>query len=70
MAKTLLDLDESLLAEAQDALQTSTKKDTVTAALREVLESRRRAAAVLAEMSRAKSGGYEFLVSDENDAWR
>jgi Arc/MetJ family transcription regulator len=42
MPKTLIDLDEDALADAQRVLGTVTKKDTVNAALREVV--RRRAA--------------------------
>jgi Arc/MetJ family transcription regulator len=44
MAKTLIDVDEEYLAAAQKALRTGTKKDTVNAALREVvaLAARRR----------------------------
>jgi Arc/MetJ family transcription regulator len=41
MAKTLLDLDENLLAEAAAALGTKTKKDTVTLALQKVSEDAR-----------------------------
>ena len=49
MAKTLIDIDDDLLEAARDVLGTSTKKDTVNAALREVLagQERRRAAAEL-----------------------
>jgi Arc/MetJ family transcription regulator len=44
MAKTLIEIDEQYLAAAQRELGTSTKKDTVNAALREVtaLAARRR----------------------------
>lgn len=44
MAKTLIDLDEDLLAAARTALNTTTKKDTVNAALRQVaaIAARRR----------------------------
>jgi Arc/MetJ family transcription regulator len=44
MAKTLIEIDDEYLAAAQQALGTSTKKDTVNAALREVtaLAARRR----------------------------
>ena len=44
MAKTLIDIDEQYLAAAQRELGTTTKKDTVNAALREVaaLAARRR----------------------------
>jgi Arc/MetJ family transcription regulator len=41
MAKTLLDLDEDLLAEAAATLGTKTKKDTVTLALQKVSEDAR-----------------------------
>jgi len=41
MAKTLLDLDENLLAEAAVTLGTKTKKDTVTLALQKVSEDAR-----------------------------
>ncbi len=36
MSKTLIDVDEQALAEAQAALKTSTKRDTINTALREV----------------------------------
>jgi Arc/MetJ family transcription regulator len=36
MTKTLIDIDDEYLAAAQQALGTTTKKDTVNAALREV----------------------------------
>ncbi len=37
MAKTLIDVDEHSLAEAKVALKTSTKRDTINTALREVV---------------------------------
>jgi Arc/MetJ family transcription regulator len=51
MAKTLVDIDDALLEAAREVLGTSTKKDTVNAALREVLaaQERRRAATALFE---------------------
>ena len=48
MTKTLIDIDDTLLEAAREALGTSTKKDTVNAALREVIATRDRAAAVSA----------------------
>jgi Arc/MetJ family transcription regulator len=36
VAKTLVDIDERLLRQAADALETRTKKETINAALREV----------------------------------
>jgi Arc/MetJ family transcription regulator len=62
MTKTLLDVDDDLLAEATTALGTSTKKDTVNEALRRVVEdtrSRRRQG--LAALRRiADEGGFDF----------
>ncbi|MEO3746680.1 type II toxin-antitoxin system VapB family antitoxin [Plantactinospora sp. B5E13] len=69
MAKTLLDLDEELLAEATAALGTSTKRETVTEALRQAVESsrerRQRALADLQEV--ADEGGFQFDRLDELD---
>ena len=62
MAKTLLDVDEELLAEASTALGTSTKKDTVNAALRQAVEvsreRRRRARENLQRL--ADEGAIDF----------
>jgi Arc/MetJ family transcription regulator len=38
LAKTLIDIDEDLLTRSQEILGTSTKKDTVNAALRQVTQ--------------------------------
>jgi Arc/MetJ family transcription regulator len=38
MSRTVIDLDDDLVAEVARALGTRTKKDTVNTALREVLE--------------------------------
>ncbi|WP_446224389.1 type II toxin-antitoxin system VapB family antitoxin [Nocardia sp. IBHARD005] len=46
MARTVVDLDDAALAEAARYLGTSTKKDTVNAALREIIDRRRRAEAI------------------------
>lgn len=47
MAKTLIDVDDALLEAARDVLGTSTKKETVNTALREVVAARARSEAVL-----------------------
>ncbi|GHJ44523.1 hypothetical protein Cs7R123_18650 [Catellatospora sp. TT07R-123] len=62
MAKTLVDVDEDLLAEATAALGTSTKKDTVNSALRLAVEaSRERREQALAELQAiADEGGFDF----------
>lgn len=56
MAKTTVDIDEALIAEAADALGTSTKKDTIAAALGEVVGNARRTTAVTELL------GMEFLA--------
>lgn len=62
MAKTLIDVDEDLLAEASTALGTSTKKDTVNEALRQAVDlSRARRRRALESLRRiADEGGFDF----------
>jgi len=69
MPKTLVDVDEDLLAEASSALGTSTKKDTVNSALRlAVTESRARRERALATLQEiADQGGFDFDQVDELD---
>ena len=65
MAKTMVDLDEEALHDAQAVLGTTTKKDTVNRALAAVVTSARRAAAVSAEIERGHAGFYRQLLEDE-----
>ena len=69
MSKTLIDLDEELLEEASLALQTATKKDTVTKALQNAVEaSRARRLRALAALQRiADEGGFNFDLLEELD---
>ena len=62
MAKTLIDVDEDLLAEASSALGTSTKKDTVNKALLHAVEaSRERRRRALEDLQRlADEGAFDF----------
>ena len=62
MTKTLLDVDDDLLAEATVALGTTTKKDTINEALRSVVEaSRERRGRGLEDLQRlADEGGIDF----------
>jgi Arc/MetJ family transcription regulator len=62
VAKTLLDLDEALLAEAAATLGTKTKKETVTLALRKVSEDARarRASALEDLLTVADGGGFDY----------
>jgi Arc/MetJ family transcription regulator len=68
MAKTLIDIDDGVLAAAREALGTETKKDTVNAALHEVaaLAARRR------DIERLRSGALSDLGDREviATAWR
>jgi len=68
MSRTVIDLDDALVAEVAKTLGTSTKKDTVNTALREVLENRRRALA-LTRLRDATAGGafdLEILADKRN----
>jgi Arc/MetJ family transcription regulator len=69
MAKTLIDLDEDLLQEAMVALGTSTKKDTVHAALSRVVEeSRARRGAALERLSQLfDEGVFNLDLLEELD---
>jgi Arc/MetJ family transcription regulator len=68
MAKTLIEIDDEYLAAAKQALGTTTKKDTVNAALREVaaLAARRR------DLHRLTSGGLPDLEDEDvmRAAWQ
>lgn len=68
VSKTLIDIDDDLLAKSQEILGTTTKKDTVNAALREVV--RLRAAEDFIEL--ARGGIFDDLLDPETAgrAWR
>ncbi|WP_416966034.1 type II toxin-antitoxin system VapB family antitoxin [Streptomyces sp. Agncl-13] len=66
MARTLIDIDEELLAEAAMAFGTKTKKDTVTAALKEGVERKKRALALARLAARADEGDFDLLLDKEN----
>lgn len=65
MTKTLVEIDDEYLAAAQQALGTTTKKDTVNAALREVGQrlDRLRALARLREM--ADQGDFDEFIGNK-----
>jgi Arc/MetJ family transcription regulator len=69
MGKTLIDIDEELLAEATTALGTTTKKDTVNEALRQAVDnSRERRRTARENLQRiADEGGFNFDLVDELD---
>ncbi|EHK85210.1 type II toxin-antitoxin system VapB family antitoxin [Saccharomonospora azurea] len=64
MSRTVIDLDDQLVTEVARALGTSTKKDTVNTALREVLENRRRALALTRLRAAAADGAVDLDVLD------
>ena len=68
MSKTLIDIDDDLLAKSQQILGTTTKKDTVNAALREVV--RLKAAEDFIEL--ARGGIFDDLLDPDvaERAWR
>ncbi|MEO3785238.1 type II toxin-antitoxin system VapB family antitoxin [Actinocorallia sp. B10E7] len=68
MSRTVIDLDDDLLTEVAKALGTSTKKETVNTALREVLENRRRALALTRLRAHAAEGAFDLdLFEDKTD---
>lgn len=70
MTKTLIDLDDEALAEAAKLLGTSSKKDTVNAALREIIDRRKRAAAVARMREMVAEGEIDFSAIDKGDSAR
>ena len=68
MSRTVIDLDDDLVSSVARELGTSTKKDTVNAALREVLENRRRALALTRLRDAASEGAFDLaLLQDKRD---
>ena len=68
MSRTVIDLDDELVAEVAQALGTRTKKDTVNTALREVLENRRRAMALTRLREAAEEGAFDLeLLADKRN---
>ncbi|GAA3428465.1 type II toxin-antitoxin system VapB family antitoxin [Streptosporangium sandarakinum] len=65
MSRTMIDLDDDLLAEVAKALGTGTKGETVDAALREVLENRRRALALTRLRAAAADGAFDLEILEE-----
>ena len=68
MSRTVIDLDDDMLADVARALGTRTKKDTVNAALREVLENRRRALALTKLREATADGAFDLaLLADKRN---
>jgi Arc/MetJ family transcription regulator len=70
MSRTVIDLDDDLVADVAKALGTSTKKETVNTALREVLENRRRALALTRLRSAAAERAFDLEVLEVKRNYR
>jgi Arc/MetJ family transcription regulator len=70
MSRTVIDLDDELVAEVARALGTRTKKDTVNTALREVLENRRRAVALTRLREAAAEGAFDLGALEDKRNYR
>ncbi|MFJ3959348.1 type II toxin-antitoxin system VapB family antitoxin [Streptomyces sp. NPDC090036] len=70
MSRTVIDLDDDALAEAAQLLGTTTKKDTVNAALREIADRRRRAAAIERMRQMVDEGEIDFGAIGHGDTDR
>jgi Arc/MetJ family transcription regulator len=67
----VIDLDDGLVADVAKALGTSTKKETVNTALREVLETRRRALALTRLRNAAAEGAFDLdAIEDKRNRRR
>ncbi len=70
MGSIILELEDDLLAQAATALGTGSAKDTVNAALREVLESRRRVLALTRLRAAAADGAFELPILEGKQNYR
>ncbi|MEU0303423.1 type II toxin-antitoxin system VapB family antitoxin [Streptomyces sp. NPDC006175] len=70
MSRTVIDLDDELLADVAQALGTGTKKETVNTALREVLDNRRRALALTRLRAAAGKGAFDLDVFEDKTDYR
>ena len=70
MARTVIDLDDELVDSVAKELGTRTKKDTVNAALREVLSNRRRALALARLRDTAADGGFDLALLQDKENYR
>ena len=66
MSKLLIDVDDEALAHAQQLLATSTKKDTVNAALVEIAKRLERVKALNTLGEMAEQGDFDVLLDKDN----
>jgi Arc/MetJ family transcription regulator len=70
VSRTVIDLDDELVSSVARELGTSTKKDTVNAALRDVLENRRRALALTRLRDAASDGAFDLALLQDKRNYR
>lgn len=70
MARTVIDLDDELVASVARELGTRTKKETVNAALREVLSNRRRGLALTRLRDAAADGAIDLTLLQDKENYR
>jgi Arc/MetJ family transcription regulator len=70
MSRTVIDLDDDLVSSVARELGTSTKKDTVNAALREVLQNRRRALALTRLRDAVSDGAFDLALLQDKRNYR
>jgi Arc/MetJ family transcription regulator len=70
VSRTVIDLDDDLVADVSRALGTHTKKETVNAALREVLEYRRRALALTRLRESTDEGAFDLSLFQDKRNYR
>ena len=70
MTRTVIDLDDDLVAEVARELGTRTKKETVNTALREVLENRRRAMALTRLRDATADGAFDLTLLADKQNYR
>ncbi|PRY17066.1 type II toxin-antitoxin system VapB family antitoxin [Kineococcus rhizosphaerae] len=68
MSKTHIDIDDDLLAQVAAITGTTTKRDTVEAALRTTLRQERRRAAAERLITRGESGYFAPLLQEHPEA--
>jgi Arc/MetJ family transcription regulator len=66
----VIDLDDDLVSSVARELGTSTKKDTVNAALREVLQNRRRALALTRLRDAVSDGAFDLALLQDKRNYR
>lgn len=68
--RAVIDLDDQLVADVAKALGTRTEKETVSTALREVLENRRRALALTRLRASAAEGAFDLGFFEDKENYR